>query len=80
MRDIYQVVDGDRLSDLSQGPLEDGSAFVEDLPEDLFKLGVIGDEQRVDLAAGVVQVLTRVISREPKPSRQLAKAVVRVLK
>ena len=78
-RKLYQVIDGDRLGDLSQGSLQDGSAFVEDLAKDFFQLGVVGDEKGVDFAAGVVQVLARVVGGEPKPIGKLAQAVMGVL-
>ena len=78
-RKLYQVIDGDRLGDLSQGPLQDGSAFVEDLAKDFFELGVVGDEEGVDLAAGVVQVLARVVGGQPKSIGKLAQAVMGVL-
>ena len=74
-----QIIDGNGLGDLSQGPLQDGSAFVEDLAQDFFQLGVVGDEKGVDFAAGVVQVLARVVGGESKPIGQLAQAIMGVL-
>jgi len=56
----HQVINGHRLSNFGQISLENGSTLIQDIPEDLFQLVVVGDEQWVNLTTGIVQVLADV--------------------
>ena len=57
----YKIINGHSLSNLGQGSFENGTTFVEYFPENFFKLCIVCDEECVDLTAGVVQVLARVV-------------------
>ena len=68
----YEIINGHSLSNLGQGSFENGSTFIEYFTENFFELSIVCDEEGVDLAAGVVQVLARVVRGKSQSIWKLA--------
>ena len=68
----HEIINGHSLSNLGQGSFKNGSTFIEYFSENFFKLIIVCDEECVDLSAGVVQVLARVVRGKSQTIWKLA--------